>query len=344
MSDLARCRQLIQQQHQFLQLTAENEQTIDGPIEFELADGTQVALIDTGILRIEPKQSSGIDMVISSGVHGNETAPIEIVDAIARDILNGQLACRNRLLLIIGNPVAMNISQRFKGENLNRLFNGKHGNESHYEAKRAAQLEQQVTDFFESSQSESHKIHYDLHTAIRGSKHKKFAIYPYPDGRDWNKSQLQFLLASDINTILLGHQPSGTFSYFSSHKFKADAFTIELGQVKPFGENDMAEFSAIDANLRTLIRGEEVETQAFDNSDFNLFKVKDEILKQAEQGFSLNIADDLQNFSTFNKGYQLTNDAGGGYLIKADGDAIVFPNAKVPVGQRVGLIVAKTTV
>jgi succinylglutamate desuccinylase len=246
------------------------------------------------------------------------------------------------VLFIIGNPVAMNKSERFDIENMNRLFNGKHAGKTHYEAKRAAQLEYYVEQFYHREQVKQ-RVHYDLHTAIRGSKYQKFAIYPFPDGRDWRKSQLEFFLASDINTVLLGHQPSGTFSYFSSHRFNADAFTVELGKVKPFGENNMHEFLAIRSNLATLIRGDEVATKPFDNDDFNLFRVKTELIKKSE-GFKLNIAEDVENFTEFKQGFVVAEDREGNYVVEQDGEAIVFPNANVPVGQRAGLIVVKTQI
>ncbi|MCO7225408.1 succinylglutamate desuccinylase [Pleionea sp. CnH1-48] len=333
-------KQLVEQG--FLALTREYEAGIPETLEFALDDGLKVQLLDTGVIVFEPSSPANTDLVISSGVHGNETAPIEIVDDLVRRILMQELSVHNRVLCIIGNPVAMNMSQRFDIENMNRLFNGKHQGKEHHEALRAKRLEDYVKDFF-GKREDATRCHYDLHTAIRGSKYARFSIYPYPDGRDWNKEQLSFMLASDINTILLGHQPSGTFSYFSSHQFEAHAFTVELGKVKPFGENTMSDFAAITANLSTLIEGKTVNVKAFDNEDFNLFEVKDELLKKSES-FALNISDDLENFSSFDAGFQLSEDSDGGYRVEEDGEAIVFPNAKVPVGQRAGLVVRKTRI
>ncbi len=329
-------------QQGLLELTRTHPNGVDAQQAIKVQQNLTVQLLDTGVLLVEPTTSKGVDLVISSGVHGNETAPIEIVDELIRRILSGDLGVGNRVLFIIGNPVAMNMSERFDIENMNRLFNGKHQGKTHHEAKRAARLEQYVENFFHQN-SINQRVHYDLHTAIRASKYKKFAVYPYPDGREWNKAQLEFFLASDINTILLGHQPSGTFSYFSSHRFGADAFTVELGKVKPFGENDMQEFRAISSNLATLISGEKVATKPFDNGDFNLFQVKGELVKKSE-AFKLNIADDVENFTDFKQGFVLTEDKDDGYVVEEDGEAIVFPNAKIPVGQRAGLIVVKTQI
>ncbi|MCP3672901.1 MAG: succinylglutamate desuccinylase [Gammaproteobacteria bacterium] len=329
--------------HDFLRLTREH------PIEIgnrcsKRYNNFVITLIDTGILLIEPESAGSIDIVISSGVHGNETAPIEICNLLVKEILDGKLQVNNRILFIIGNPPAMNSGERFEEENLNRLFCGKHIGKSHREAKRAALLEKAVTDFFDSRHDSLERCHFDLHTAIRASKYEKFAIYPYQDGRALKNKYLNFFKDSDINTILLAHQPADTFSYFSSHQFKANAFTVELGKVRPFGENDMPSFAGILTSLRLLIKDEIDFDDSVNNDDFNLFQVVDEVIRYSENNFSLNIDVKQANFSTFPVAFQLTTDDDKGYQMKSDSDAIVFPNAKVPVGHRVALIVSKTSI
>ena len=186
-------------------------------------DNATATLLDTGILLIEPNTLTGNanyqkNIIISSGVHGNETAPIEIVQQLVRDIITAKTQVKQRTLFIIGNPVSMNISKRFESENLNRLFCGKYQNiDNCFEKERAQSLESYVTDFF-NQQPDATNYHYDLHTAIRASKHEKFAIYPYQGDKPWDKEQLSFMHHCGVSTILFGHGPSGTFSYFSSAK------------------------------------------------------------------------------------------------------------------------------
>lgn len=330
-------------EHNFLKVTQENPNASAGP-ERAVVNNCSITLVDTGILLIEPEQSGSIDMVISSGVHGNETAPIEICNQLVKEILEGLLVVRNRVLFIIGNPHAMNIGKRFIDENLNRLFCAKHLGKSHPEAKRAAVLEKAVSEFFKAGATSNERCHFDLHTAIRTSKYEKFAIYPYQDGRGWKKSYLNFFKDSGINTVLLAHQAAGTFSYYSSHDFNANAFTVELGQVKAFGENDMDNFTKLINSLTSIIKDDYSFSSEFDASDFNLFQVDDEVIRHSETEFSLNISADLSNFTEFPLGFQLTTDDNGGYKIKTEGQAIVFPNAKVPPGQRVALIVSKSNI
>lgn len=326
--------------HSFLKLTREHPSEL--PASWQMVHaGLTFTLKDTGILQIEPENPGPLDIILSSGIHGNETAGIEICDLLVREILQGMLLVKNRILVIIGNPHAMNKGIRFEQENMNRLFCSKYLGKNYPEAKRAQKLEQSCVDFYNS---EKERCHFDLHTAIRSSKYEKFAIYPYQDGRDWNKKYLNFFKDSDIETILLGHQPASTFSYYSSQKFQANAFTVELGQVKPFGENELAAFSSIIDNFRLLISNHYVSSKTFNNDDFNLFQVVDEVFRHSDAGFALNISSDIANFSEFPIGFQLTTDDNGGYQFKSANQAIVFPNAQVSKGQRVALIVSKTNI
>ena len=155
---------------------------------------------------------------------------------------------------------------------------------------------------------------------------------------------MNFFKNSGINTVLLAHQAAGTFSYYSSHTFNANAFTVELGQVKAFGDNDMTSFSKLINSLESIIRDDYSFNSEFDASGFNLFQVDDEVIRHSESNFSLNISADLSNFTEFPLGFQLTTDDNNGYKITTEGQAIVFPNAKVPPGQRVALIVSKSSI
>lgn len=328
----------------FLALTRHFEKEVPETDAFRVNNAT-AKLLDTGVLLIEPDTlaTEPKDYVISSGIHGNETAPIEIVNKLVSEIILGKIHVKQRTLFIIGNPVSMNTSKRFEVENLNRLFCGKYKEiPDCYEKERAEKLEQYVTDFFTSEHSsKSTKYHYDLHTAIRASKYEKFAIYPYQADKPWDKEQLAFMHACGVNTILFGHAPSGTFSYFSSATFHAHAFTVELGKVKPFGENDMANFKATEDNLRQLIQNQPVELMAFDNNNFNLFSVLGDITKHSDD-FVLHIANDVSNFTDFPVDTLLSEDGEQQYRTKQVGESIVFPNANVANGQRAGLLVVPT--
>ncbi|ALU41879.1 succinylglutamate desuccinylase [Pseudoalteromonas rubra] len=328
----------LKQTGDFLTLTRNNEFSLAAE-QFTLSNGTLVEVKDTGVIQFTPATYGDKDIVLSSAVHGNETAPIEICDAFIQDIILQRIELAHRVLFIFGNPKSINIAERFVDENLNRLFNGAHENcTDNPEQIRAAKLESYVSDFFTNVPEGRYRCHYDLHTAIRGSKNEKFAVYPFLHGKPWKKSQLQFMLACGVNTILMMRSAATTFSYFSSFQFGADAFTVELGQVKPFGQNDMSRFSAVKQTLKALISQESVEYDEFNAGDFELFQVHRTINRTCDE-FSFPFPDSAVNFTGFAKGELLATDGDTTYFAEVEGEAIIFPNAKVALGQRALLTV-----
>jgi len=310
---------------------------------------TKVSVLDTGIIIFEPlSHSSSKDIVLSSAVHGNETAPIEICSELIKLLVLGELHLEHRTLFLFGNPAAINISQRFVEENLNRLFSGGHSQDQgqgegliNKERHRALLLENTVADFFKLGGSEQNireRFHYDLHTAIRGSKNDKFSVYPYRHNKPWVKEQLQFMLACGVNTILFSNSPTTTFSYFSSNEFGAHAFTVELGKVKPFGENDMANFANVKASLTSLISGQPLALIEYKKENFSFFEI-DQIIDRKNENFKLHFADDVENFTDFPIGTVIATDGDHEIKTQKQGEAIIFPNADVAIGQRALLTV-----
>jgi succinylglutamate desuccinylase len=320
----------------FLKTTLANPVSAE-PHSLQLESGVNLAFLETGILRVSPARQGEYRIVISCGIHGNETAPIEMVEQLFSEIKSGGLPVTNELLFIIGNPPAANQSARFIDENLNRLFSGIHQSSSTQEAKRAKLIEDLVTEFFQ--EGEETRLHYDLHTAIRGSELEKFAVYPYLHDRDWSTTQIAFLERCGLEAILLSSKPSGTFSYFTSTRFGADSFTVELGKVRKFGDNDMSNFADAMQGLRELISGQQDFSSEI--KSIQVFSVVEEVIKQSE-ALKLHVADDAKNFTAFPKGSLLASDEGYEYRTKQDGERFVFPIINIPIGQRAMLVVAPT--
>ncbi|MBL4670777.1 MAG: succinylglutamate desuccinylase [Arenicella sp.] len=320
----------------FLKTTLANPISAE-PHSLMLENGVNLELLETGVLRVSPARQGDYRIVISCGIHGNETAPIEMVEKIFSEIKSGKLTVTNELLLIIGNPPAANQAVRFIDENLNRLFSGKHQSSSTKEARRAKLIEDHVAEFYQ--QGEESRLHYDLHTAIRGSELEKFAVYPYLHNRDWPKTQIAFLERCGLEAILLSTKPAGTFSYFTSTQFGADSFTIELGKVRKFGDNDMRNFADAMQGLRELISGQEDFSSEL--KSIQVFSVVEEVIKRSE-ALKLHVADDAKNFTAFPKGSLLASDEGYEYRTQQDGERFVFPITNIPIGQRAMLVVAPT--
>lgn len=303
-----------------------------------LSAGTEVALLDSGVLRVEPNTACDTSLVISCGVHGNETAPIELVRDIVRDLLDEEQKVGQRVLFILGNPWAMQAAKRFTEVNMNRLFTGdwQQYDTGLKEVKRAAKLEALVANFYASEPvTVTQRYHYDLHTAIRGSQRERFAVYPFVPGRTLPINQLAFLSRSDIETVLLQNKEGNTFSSFSALKYGAESFTLELGQVKPFGENDLKRYSGIDFALRELIAGEPLPAEP--KRAVTQFEVCHSIEVTSEQ-WQFFVPDEALNFTEYEPGTLIWRDGEREYRVGEQPECIVFPNPKVAIGQRAGLM------
>lgn len=322
----------------FLEHTlATADETVEPHFEI-LSAGTEVTLHDCGVLRVEPNTACDTSLVISCAIHGNETAPIEIVRDIVRDVLDEEQKLGQRVLFIMGNPWAMKIAERFVDVNMNRLFAGdwQHYDTNLKEVKRAAKLEAFVANFFaEEPTTVTRRYHYDLHTAIRGSQRERFGVYPYVPGRTLPDEQKAFLARADVDTVLLQQKEANTFSSFSSLKQQAESFTLELGQVKPFGENDLSRYSGIDHALRELIAGEPLPTRA--KRKVTEFEVCHPITVTSDN-WEFFVPDDALNFTEYAPGTLIWRDGEDEYRVGEEPEYIVFPNPKVPVGHRAGLM------
>lgn len=311
--------------------------------EIILSDGTCVSRESVGVLRCTPPAErtnpNQEALIVSAGIHGNETAPIEVLNALVNELLNGnwQLTCP--LLFILGNPPAMVAGERFLEANLNRLFSGAHGRPEYVElpeAARAQFLEEACRQF--ASEHPQALSHYDLHTAIRPSQREKFALYPFVEGRPVPEIQGDFLLEAEVSTLLLQHKAGTTFSSFSSSVLGAESFTVELGKVRPFGENDLGRFEGVKRALRRRFCGEAAPAKKPTFKQLTVFEVVHEILNTGKN-FQFHIPDNVANFTEYPPGTVIWEDGDTCYRVEHSAQAIVFPNRNVPVGQRVGLLI-----
>jgi succinylglutamate desuccinylase len=303
---------------------------------YTLNNDTTVIIHAAGVIEFVPADYSK-NIILSSGIHGNETAPIEICDTFVQQILDEEIVLCQRVMFIFGNLPSMDIEQRFVEENLNRLF-VKDIDQANQERERALLLMHLVDEFFGKAEPSQQRMHYDLHTAIRDSKNEKFLVYPYLYGRDYSKEQLAFMSACGVNTVLLSQGPTNTFSHYSSKYHHAHAFTVELGKVKRFGENDMSRFVQIRKMLLDLLTQNLLVVSDFEDCPIEVFEVAQEITKTKDD-FKLHFDDHLANFSEFKKGDLIASESGKSYYALQDFEAIVFPNAKVAIGQRALLTV-----
>jgi succinylglutamate desuccinylase len=301
--------------------------------------GARLHWLAEGALVVTPASGddNGADLLLSAAIHGNETAPIELLDRLLQGIASGHLRPRARLLFLLGNPPAMRRGERYIDQDINRLFNGRHADASGYEAIRACELERIAANFF-NDPSRS-RLHYDMHTAIRGSQIEQFALYPYSPERRHSAYELARLQAAGITAVLLQNKPGITFSSYTYASLQAEAFTLELGKAQPFGQNAGVDLRCLEEHLEQLIEGLEAPLASLELDRLQLFSVAREVIKHSDD-FRLYLPADVENFSELPLGYLLAEDiAGTRWVIDEPGARIIFPNPKVKNGLRAGLLV-----
>ena len=320
----------------FLQFTLANDSMVGKP-SLLIGNNIQVELWDRGVLSVYPKGNSSVhSILLSVAVHGNETAPIEIIDQLVSDIFAGKIIPTHRLLIVIANPEAIKSNSREVDENMNRLFSSELSTASDEsdERQRSRKLMAYSQAFF--GEEADQKIHYDLHTAIRDSYYKQFAVSPNPVGSTVAERQYQLLGQWGIEAILSTGEKSATYSAFTANYCGATSFTLELGKVKAFGENDLGDFALLTTGLEDAITGN--ETVSGDEKLAQRFRVAGEVLKQTED-FRLCFPSNIANFTEFEIGEVLATDKDYQYVVSNSGERILFPNENVAIGQRALVII-----
>lgn len=272
-------------------------------------------------------------VLVSVGVHGDETGPIEVLAQVLDRLAPSALAVD--LMVCVGNIDAVAQGRRFIDADLNRMFRAQRGSlATMAEAARADTMIAATTAFFAGAGAQ--RWHLDLHTAIRPSVYPTFAVVPELVA-DGPKAQLvHWLGQAGIGAIIMNPQSAGTYSYYTAEHHGAAAGTVELGRVGTLGENDLSLFADVDAALDGLLRG----LPAAATSTPQVFKVAQEIIKRSD-AFSMAFGRETENFTALEAGAVIATDGDTVWKVGAQPERVVFPNPDVRIGLRAGLMVVR---
>lgn len=310
----------------------------------ELAGGGRVIDRGPGIVELAPVTPvpGAAATIISAGIHGNETAPLELLLDLAGDLDDGGVTVGAPVLLIVGHPEAIVAETRYVETNLNRLFTREAAAGDTREHARACELMDAVDAFWAAhggaagaDDQRATPLHLDMHTAIRESRYPRFAVEPFADVAT-PASVWRAIAAAGLQAVLSQHVPSPTFSHYSRALHHVVAFTLELGRVARFGANDLAPLAPMADWLAARVSGRAAAEAPVEALAF--FRVVDE-LRRVSDDFALGFDDDVANFTAFEVGAVIARDGEVGETVVADAPVyVVFPNARVERGARAALL------
>jgi len=300
--------------------------------------GFTVAQPASGVLSVK---SAALDaarpsVLVSVGVHGDETGPIEMVAYVIEALSRAPSELAVDLMLCVGNIDAIRLGKRFVDADLNRMFRKERGSlAGTFEAARADVLIDVTRAFFDGTGPE--RWHVDLHTAIRPSHYPMFAIVPELIADDARAGLTAWLGEAGIGAIIMNPASAGTYSYFTSEHLCAAGSTVELGRVGTLGQNDLSQFADASRALDRLLRGQPaVEAKVAPH----VFSTAQSITKLSD-AFSMTVGRETWNFTPLKQGEVIASDGETVYTVKHPEELVVFPNPDVRVGLRAGIMVVR---
>lgn len=299
--------------------------------------GVTLQLHQPGVLEVIPAEQDQQTqhIVICAALHGDDAAPIELMDKWLEDIQSGFQVVTERCLFILAHPLAIQRQVRFIDQDLNQLFD-EQAHAASCELAIAETLKARLKSFFQGTEPSS-RWHFDLQCASRDSKHYSFAISPKSRHAVRSRRLLQFIEHAHIDAVMLSNAPSNRFSCYSADQFAAQALTLELGQVARLGEHSLHKLVAFDLAVRDLIARHVPEHLPRKTV---MYRVSRTIVRLHEN-FTFRFNENVENFTTFMHGEVFGYDGDKPLMAKNEGEAIVFPDPHVAIGQAAALMVCK---
>jgi succinylglutamate desuccinylase len=299
--------------------------------------GFAVGLPAKGILTVKAAAPSvaRASVLLSVGVHGDETGPIEMVAHALEALSRTPHALAVDLMLCVGSIDAIAVGKRFIDADLNRMFRLQRGDlAGTFEAGRADAIIAATGGFFEGAGAQ--RWHLDLHTAIRASRYPKFAIVPQLIADEARAELIAWLGLAGIEAVIMNPASAGTYSYWTAEQHSAAASTVELGRIGTLGQNDLSQFSEASDALAGLLRG---LPQAGGKAPL-VFDTAQSITKLSDN-FRMSFGRETENFTPLKKGDVIATDGDTVYTVQHDEECVVFPNPDVRVGLRAGIMVVR---
>ena len=284
----------------------------------------------------EPGNNPGL--ILSCGIHGNETTPIICLNQLRQKIQKQQLRVQRPVLLVFANLDAIDQGRRFIQHNMNRLFNLDVAPGSTLltsaEYQRARQLEGCCERFSCLIQGTKPLIHLDLHSTIKPSLHPVFVLQPGQTGQYQSPLWQQLISHAKVSGWVVQTKPAHTFSQFSLNTLNAESVTLEMGHLGSEQQHNL--LPVLESFISAGSSSNNVTAVGDTCRKLASYRVYGQIIKHSDS-FEFLIDETLANFSLVKKGHPIYKDQGN--IVSAEQAlACLFLNSKVAIGQRAGLL------
>lgn len=291
-----------------------------------------------GILELIPATLTQHSLILSCAVHGDETAPIEVLDKILADIVCGKIHLTTHLVIIFANIAAIKQDKRYIDTNLNRLFTTDLlNNESlkyNYEAIRAHEICFHLTTIYSCGRY-FYRTHLDLHCSIKPSIYPVFAVKPVKlVGRPLITYNTPLIYP--VQAIIHANKQSATFSFYTANVLACASVTLELGKSEKLFLNNPEHMAQIYEYLRLGLVSCKARA-SFCVQSKRHFLVSGEITKKTSN-FHFVSPLSLINFQRLTPGQALTSDSDAQVICSLQDQFICFANQEVEIGHRAALI------
>jgi succinylglutamate desuccinylase len=341
--------------------------------------GFTVRVPAPGILLVSAADKPGLRLclLLSVGVHGDETGPIEMLELLLNRLASEPHTLRVDLMIVVGNPAAIALGRRYVDSDLNRMFERDGTVVDNVEVERAAVIMRATDQFF--STAGAGRWHLDLHTAIRASLFPTFAIVPDledAEARDGDTlsgdARPSDARPSDARRSDARRSDARSSDARSSDARRSDArskLTGWLGDAgigavvlntRPSGTYSAwtaKQFGALSctaelgrvarlgqndlsqlATVKTALHALLTGGAIARGQRPQHFVVAQEIIKTGDL-FYLCIAREATNFEPMSQGDLIAEDGERQWTVGAETEFLLFPNQDVAVGQRAALMV-----
>ncbi len=310
--------------------------------------GLAVSVPAEGIMQIAPTLDlpTQAAVLISVGVHGDETAPIEMLAQLVDHLIADPHELKVNLMLVVGNPAAIAQGKRCIDVDMNRQFYSAQGdpgemknavNKSTLEARRADIIMRSTAEFFSAACAE--KWHLDLHTAIRASLYPTFAVVPDLIAPSAKRALIGWLADAGLDAVVMNSTAASTYSSYSAKYCGAASSTLELGRIGVIGQNDLRLLAQPQAALLRLIHAEPLPDLGSRQAP-PVFNVAQEMIKRSD-AFTMAFDHSIPNFTAMQYGTVIAIDGALVYRVRHAEEWVLFPNPDVALGQRAGLMLVR---